>query len=640
MRIEKLYKSYGDVDVLSDFSYDFNDKGMYVLFGYSGCGKSTLLNVIAGLIEFDKGNISVNKVSYEKSLKYSPISNEIAYITQDAFLVDYLSVRENLELCSKDKEKISGLCEQFGISSLLKKYPAKLSGGERQRTAVVQAILQEKKIILLDEPTASLDKENKKIVFELLQNIKKDVLIICACHDKQIFDYCDYIIDFENLDKYLVKEKKDNDDKENVGFEDISKRKSKINLLKYVSKQRRISNKLEMIILLTVFVAAIITMSYCYDFDGKLTYSLEKRYKVNALEVYIPTNIHTESFMMELEKEYNIIESTFHYTGNAPIAPIIDTNSVIDPNDFDLYLGELPYLAEAFPYSDCMLYGTYFTGENQVILSYGEALKMSYNPESLIGTKYKSKLYDKEYEYEIIGIFKTMEKDMNIYLKTILKHHNDMGIFLNGKFTSKYRFDDIIGISERERGKAFYTIYFKDTDDLHRFRKDHIEEYLSGADDISYVDYKYSFIEYTLGEASYSYYLYPAAYTTVILAIILYYSLKKMQLSYGKKNICVYQYYGFSYNKVRGSLCIYYAIELTVQFLIAIVLSLILQSSINILNDTYNFTDFTLFKMDWQRNVSIYLIFLVVSSISAITMFSTIKAKGWYQLLMERRDLL
>lgn len=193
----KINKCYGNNKIINDFSYVFEDNGFYLLFGESGSGKTTFFNILAGLIEFDSGVIEINNQKYERIVNREKISKLYDYITQDVYSVDYLSIFENLYLITDDKKEIEKTSKELGIDPILEHMPHTLSGGERQRFALVRALIAKKRIIMLDEPTAALDEENKKTVFEYLKKIKDKVLIICSSHDEMAKEYADEVILFQ-----------------------------------------------------------------------------------------------------------------------------------------------------------------------------------------------------------------------------------------------------------------------------------------------------------------------------------------------------------------------------------------------------------------------------------------------------------
>ena len=201
--INNISKKYDQDYVIKDFSYDFLDRGLYILFGKSGSGKTTLLNIISGAISFDSGSINIYDKKYEGNVNYD--NNLIAYITQNTYFINYLTVFDNLKLCNDDVDKIKKYLKGFEVIDKISSYPNELSGGERQRIAIIMALLQNRKIILLDEPTANLDYKNSKKIIDLLQELKKDCLIICATHESHFMTVAHAIIDYKNLiNKFII----------------------------------------------------------------------------------------------------------------------------------------------------------------------------------------------------------------------------------------------------------------------------------------------------------------------------------------------------------------------------------------------------------------------------------------------------
>ena len=126
---ENLHKQYGRQVVLSDFSCRFADAGFYLLYGESGSGKTTLINILSGMIPFEGGKISVNGQAFTTCVDWQDSALSFDYITQDSFFADFLTVSENLELISDDKEKIAAVLSQFGLPSPLPPFPAANASG-------------------------------------------------------------------------------------------------------------------------------------------------------------------------------------------------------------------------------------------------------------------------------------------------------------------------------------------------------------------------------------------------------------------------------------------------------------------------------------------------------------------------------
>ena len=174
------------------------------IVGVSGCGKSTLLNVIAGYDDIDYGSYyfrdeNVNKFSEEKKLE---LIKSIGVIFQDFNLLDYLTVKENILLATrymKGKNDLQQIIFKLDIADILNKYPNQLSGGQKQRVAIARCLITNKKIILADEPTGSLDNENALKIMEIFEKLNNEgISIVIVTHDINIATRCKKIIRMEN----------------------------------------------------------------------------------------------------------------------------------------------------------------------------------------------------------------------------------------------------------------------------------------------------------------------------------------------------------------------------------------------------------------------------------------------------------
>ena len=143
MKIKNLYKSYGEQSVFENFSLEINEGEILCVLGESGGGKTTLLNILAGLTNFEKGEV----VS----------SNNVSYIFQEHRLLPHLTVRENLAYVGGTEERIEKLLKETEILKFEQKRPSMLSGGEKQRVAIARAFCVPFSLLLMDEPFSSLD---------------------------------------------------------------------------------------------------------------------------------------------------------------------------------------------------------------------------------------------------------------------------------------------------------------------------------------------------------------------------------------------------------------------------------------------------------------------------------------------------
>lgn len=199
IELKNISKRFTDGYVIKDFSYSFSETGLYVLFGESGCGKTTLLNILSGALSIEEGKIIIDDNTYTDKLPEYITKNYIAYITQNNHFIDYLNIYDNLLLATDknvDTHIIDEYLDKFNLSYLKDKYPSALSGGEKNRIALIRALLNDYKIILIDEVTAALDEENKTLVLKMLSELKNTHLIIFATHDETATSIADAILSF------------------------------------------------------------------------------------------------------------------------------------------------------------------------------------------------------------------------------------------------------------------------------------------------------------------------------------------------------------------------------------------------------------------------------------------------------------
>ena len=151
--------------------------GIIALFGASGAGKSSLLNLIAGLEQPDSGRIRIGSESLfdsKANINLAVHKRRIGYVFQDALLLPHLSVRNNLRYGFRQGGmEFSSIVDFLGISTLLERRPSTLSGGERQRVAIGRALLSAPRLVLMDEPLASLDMERKLEIFPYIEQLHK-----------------------------------------------------------------------------------------------------------------------------------------------------------------------------------------------------------------------------------------------------------------------------------------------------------------------------------------------------------------------------------------------------------------------------------------------------------------------------------
>lgn len=197
IKIENIKKSFGDKVLFDNLNLEFELGEMIAITGKSGSGKSTLLNIM-GLLESYDGHIEIMgiddpKINSKQGRKL--LREQIGFIFQNYALIDYLTVRQNLELVKKfnnSNMKYDEALEKTGTLDLIDKKVSQLSGGEQQRIAISRLLIKNPMIILADEPTGNLDEANSEKVVKLLKELSRlGKLVIIVTHEDSVAKECD-----------------------------------------------------------------------------------------------------------------------------------------------------------------------------------------------------------------------------------------------------------------------------------------------------------------------------------------------------------------------------------------------------------------------------------------------------------------
>ena len=206
LTLKNLTKKYNGKTVLENVSLDLKNVKVLSLIGASGSGKSTLLRLIAGLESYDEGEITVNGHTVDVNTAES-YRKHVGFVFQDHNLFSHLSIEENIYLVlekvhGKTREAIQGdvlkRLEQFGLTEHRHKLPHQISGGQAQRASIVRALAIEPELILLDEPTSSLDPILTYEVLSAVQQLaQNEIDFIIVTHElgfaKNVGDYIVYM---------------------------------------------------------------------------------------------------------------------------------------------------------------------------------------------------------------------------------------------------------------------------------------------------------------------------------------------------------------------------------------------------------------------------------------------------------------
>ena len=205
IRIKNLSVYDGEHYIIDNLSLELPYKKKIAIVGPSGCGKSSLLKVLLGFIKYEKGSIEIGGECY-KNLRIEDIRKVFTYVDQSPYTFN-TTIKENLLMANTqaspseitkvlEKLQIINLVKELpdGLDTMIGQYGYNLSGGEIKRLIITRALLKSSEIILLDEPTASLDIKTEKKVVEELHDLIKDKSCIWVTHRLVDMDYMDEII--------------------------------------------------------------------------------------------------------------------------------------------------------------------------------------------------------------------------------------------------------------------------------------------------------------------------------------------------------------------------------------------------------------------------------------------------------------
>ena len=214
LELKGIYKDYQQgkmiVPVLKDVNFSMEEGEYVAIMGPSGSGKSTLMNIIGCLDQATKGTFFLDGQDISKCSEneMSDIRlNKIGFVFQAYHLIPELNALENLVvplgyagMRKKEREKIAyELLTEFGIDDLEKKHVSQMSGGEQQRIAIMRAIINKPQILLADEPTGNLDKENSQTIMNLFERLNKQgMTIVMVTHDTSLAKYGTRVVRVED----------------------------------------------------------------------------------------------------------------------------------------------------------------------------------------------------------------------------------------------------------------------------------------------------------------------------------------------------------------------------------------------------------------------------------------------------------
>jgi putative ABC transport system ATP-binding protein len=213
--LKNINKSFGSGDNLTKVLFDINlslySEKVTFITGPSGCGKTTLISIIAGILTPDNGEINIldtDQIALSSDEKALFRQENLGFIFQQFNLVPTLNVLENvavpLLIQGMDFDQALYLAEELiekvELKNKAQAFPKDLSGGQQQRVAIARALVNNPKILICDEPTASLDGSTGHSVMKLLKEISltPERCVIVVTHDNRIYEYADMFVEMED----------------------------------------------------------------------------------------------------------------------------------------------------------------------------------------------------------------------------------------------------------------------------------------------------------------------------------------------------------------------------------------------------------------------------------------------------------
>jgi len=214
LSLNSISFNYEKENIINNLSIEINCGDFVGIIGESGSGKTTLINIILGFFKPKSGDILFNgrKMNNIKSLQ-----NIIGYVQQDVYIMDG-TIKENILFGSEnqDEEKLHSICLKVNlldfVNSLENKFDTKIgelgsliSGGQKQRIGIARALYNNRKILILDESTNSLDHKTEKEIFKLLNELNNNGLtLIMIAHNLKLFKNCNKIVELKNKNNRII----------------------------------------------------------------------------------------------------------------------------------------------------------------------------------------------------------------------------------------------------------------------------------------------------------------------------------------------------------------------------------------------------------------------------------------------------
>ena len=207
IEIKNLNKRYNNIEAVKNINFTINKGSIVGLLGPNGCGKTTTIGMMLGLIKPSSGTVFINGQNIESEKNRTKILEKMNFISPYVELPKKLTVEENLKVYGKMygaknlKDKISDLIKQLNLSEFKTRKTGELSSGQKNRVSLAKALINDPEILLLDEPTASLDPDVGDYIRTYIESFasKKGATILLASHNmNEVERLCNEVMMMKN----------------------------------------------------------------------------------------------------------------------------------------------------------------------------------------------------------------------------------------------------------------------------------------------------------------------------------------------------------------------------------------------------------------------------------------------------------
>ena len=301
VNLTKIYHSENEGSLaLKGISLKFPETGFVTITGESGSGKTTLLNVLSGFVTYEEGSMFIDGVDFS-TFSAEDIEayrkNDVGFVFQDYHLIESHTVLDNLieallivGVSNKEaKKKSLSFLEKFGLIEHKNNKARELSSGQKQKLAIARALIKEPKIVLCDEPTANLDVDSGKIIFNILKEYAKDHLVIVSTHNYE--DAQDYVTHFVRIYQGVLTSYEQIEEVKKEPSESIKDKKSDARHLSLINLKRHVPLNIvkaifsSILVVLSLFMMALFTSNIDDSFTKIISRSVFNNVNQNEMMV-------------------------------------------------------------------------------------------------------------------------------------------------------------------------------------------------------------------------------------------------------------------------------------------------------------------------------------------------------------------